>query len=294
MLPLIVIALGLGVALTAYEFSPRVHARVDAFARAIREAHAAHATADVHLANADSAVGTAETHAQAADVARQAPPQPAPPLPPMPPPPPSAPSAPTGPAPAPRVPTVPTPPPGPPGPLPPPVQTVAEAHDNAAQVATDAGVDHVAEAQAENQKAAEQTAEAAKNAKTEADRRAAVESARKVVEREQKIAQALASLGVGQCGVRTYTGVTSQVAMKLLSKLKSEGMGVVGDNPWNIDTHQYNVRLRAVWDPNTAVVKLIVTTGKGTEVIPFVKDVTCQDIWDKIDPIMQAAGARRG
>ena len=95
------------------------------------------------------------------------------------------------------------------------------------------------------------------------------------------------ALGVGQCGVRTYKRVTASVRDKLLAKLRSEGMGVTGSNPYNIDTRQYNVRLRAVWDPTTSQVKLIVTTGKGTEVIPFVKEVTCQDIWNKIDPIMK-------
>lgn len=114
------------------------------------------------------------------------------------------------------------------------------------------------------------------------------DSAAKVDENNKRIAAALKALGVGQCGVRTYKRVTERVKDALLVKLRSEGMGVAGSNPYNIDTRKYNVRLRAVWDPSTSQVKLIVTTGKGTEVDPFgLKTVTCQDIWDKIDPIMK-------
>jgi outer membrane biosynthesis protein TonB len=301
MIPLIILALGLGVALTAYEFAPGVHTRVDEYVRAIRAAHAAHSLADAHLTNANTSTAIASQHAQAADVARQAP---TPPLPPPAPPPlappviiPAPAPAPTAPAPPPPAPSAPppgpVPPPAPapaPAPAPPPppppaapVPTVADAHDNAAQTAADAGADHAADAQAANQEAARHTAEAAKNAKTEAERREAAQSAAKVLEREKKIAQALASLGVGQCGVRSYTRVTPQITTQLITRLHAEGMTVVGDNPWNIETHQYDVRLRAVWDPKSQVLKLIVTTGAGG----YFGMVTCDKIWEKIDPIMK-------
>ncbi len=267
MIPLIFLALGLGVALTAYEFSPRLHTRVDDYVRAIRAAHAAHAAADSHLANANAATATAAQHAQDADAARQTPPVPMP----MPPPAPPAPPSP--------VPSS-SPPPQPPAG---PAQSVADAHDNAAQTAADAGTDHAADAQAANQAAAQSTADAAKNAKTEADRREVAQSAAKVLEREKKIAQALVSLGVGQCGVRTYARVTDQTTNALLARLHSEGMAVTGDNPWNIETNAYGVRLRAVWDPKALVLKLIVTTGAGG----YAGLVTCDKIWEKIDPIMK-------
>jgi hypothetical protein len=108
-----------------------------------------------------------------------------------------------------------------------------------------------------------------------------------VIVREKEIADALAKLGVGQCGVKPYPRVSQQTTEVLLRKLHAEGMGVTGNNPWNIDTHKYGVRLRAVWNPKTSMLKLIVTTGKGTEVIPFIKSVTCDDIWNEIDPIMK-------
>lgn len=265
-MPFLFFVLGLGVAaFAAYELSPKFHLRVDDYARAIKAAHAAHAAADAHLANADAATATAEQHAQAADEARQAPPAP--------PPPPSLPS-----------PTPQAPPPPPPSA---PVPTTADAHDKAAQTAADAAVDHAAAGQAAHQEAAKKTAEAGTLAKTPAERQEVAQSASKVIDREHRIARAFASLGVGQCGVRTYQRVTEQVTRQLLDRLHAEGMTVSGDNPWDIDTHQYDVRLRAVWDPKTQVLKLIVTKGLGTNVIPFVKDVTCDDIWDKIDPIMR-------
>jgi hypothetical protein len=144
-------------------------------------------------------------------------------------------------------------------------------------------VDHAVEAIEANQDAAKNTADAARNAQTEAQRQEAAQSALKVLEREKKIAAALASLGVGQCNVRSYPGVTETVKNMLLAKLQAEGMGIVGDNPWNIDTRQYDVKLRAVWDPKGQVVKVIVTAGKGG----YFGMVTCAEIWKKIDPIMK-------
>lgn len=135
----------------------------------------------------------------------------------------------------------------------------------------------------QNQVAAQNTADAARAAKTEAERKAAADSAAKVLEREKKIAAALASLGIGQCGVRSFPRVTPQIKNTLLSKLHAEGMAVTGDNPWNIDTQQYDVKLRAVWDPKAQVLKLIVTAGKGG----YFGLVTCDEIWKKIDPIMK-------
>ena len=153
----------------------------------------------------------------------------------------------------------------------------AQAAIETAQAAIDTVVDHAAQALAANQEAAQNTADAAQSAQTEADRQASLQSATQVLEREQKIAAALAGLGVGQCGVRSYARVTERAKNTLLAKLDAEGMTVTGVNPWNIDTKTYGVKLRAVWDPNAQVLKLIVTTGKN-----FI--VTCDAIWERIDP----------
>jgi hypothetical protein len=269
-LPLILLAFGLAAAVAAYEISPRAHAVVDDYARAIRQAHAAHLAADAHLGEAHAAIGVAAHHAQAA--AQHAAQIPAPTL------------APPSPAPPPLAPPPLAPPPlaPPPPPVPEP-NPLAVALANASQQAADAASDHVAVATEANQVAAQSTAVAAQNAKTEAERQAAAQSAAKVVDREKKIAAALASLGVGQCGVRSFSRVTQPITTALLSKLHAEGMTVTGDNPWNIETHQYDVKLRAVWDPGSQVLKLIVTAGKGG----YLGLVTCDEIWKKIDPIMK-------
>lgn len=280
MLPLILLALGLGTALAVYEFSPQARESVDDYARALREAHAAHRAADASLGDAATAMITATQHAYAQAVAQQqvaqqqvaAPPA----VSPVPVPPPSIPT--------PVVVSPPAAPPvAPPSAFTPSVQDVADAHGIAGQIAADASIDHVAVAQDANQEAARRTAEAAQQAKTEAEQAAVAQSAAKVIEREKKIAAALASLGVGQCGVRSYARVTPQVKDALIAKLHAEGMAVTGDNPWNIITNQYDVKLRAVWDPTAQVLKLIVTAGKGG----YFGLVTCDEIWKKIDPIMR-------
>lgn len=256
MIPLILIALGLGAALTVYELSPRTRVRVDDYARAIRAAHAAHRAADTHLHNARAATATAARHAQQVDAAaRQE--WPTPPTPPAPTP------APTAPTPAPTA-------------LPPSsFWDFAGSLAKAAQSAIDAAVEHVAAATEANQTAAKGTADAAKNAQTEAQRNAAAESATKVLEREKKIAADLANLGVGECGVRTYVPVTPQVKDALIAKLRAAGMIVTGNNPWSIDPKQAGVKLRAVWDPMKSELKLIVTSkGFGW----------CSIIWERIEP----------
>jgi len=271
MIPLLFLALGLGVALTAYEFSPRAHARIDDYARVLREAHAAHRAADAHLSNADTAAAVAARHDQAAAQPQQPVPQ-VPMVPPQPQPPP---------APQPQPPPVPQPPapqpmPQPPA-QPPSSQGVADAHANAGQVATDAGVDHAVAATEANQEAARKTAEAAQKAKTEAERIAAAQSAAKVLAREEKIKAALAKLGVGECGVRSYARVTPQKKDALLAKLHGEGMTVTGDDPsWDIETHQAEVKLRAVWDPKAQVLKLIVVSSAAW--------APCSAIWERIEP----------
>lgn len=165
-------------------------------------------------------------------------------------------------------------------PTPLPAQAIEQAATTAAAAAA---VDLAAAAIAANQEAAQRTMEAAESATTPPQRREVAQSATKVLEREQRIVAALASLGIGQCDVRAYARVTARVKDALLARLRSEGMTVTGNNPWNIDTQQYDVKLRAVWDPGSSVVKLIVTAGKGG----YFGLVTCTEIWKKIDPIMK-------
>jgi pyruvate dehydrogenase E2 component (dihydrolipoamide acetyltransferase) len=259
-IPLVLLAvLGLGLAITAAS---------DTYARATRAA-AAHTEADARLASASAAASVASQQMLAAISAQQAAALAAPP-------PSTIVVAPPAPAPVPP----PTPAVAPPSPSP---SQAADAHADAAQLSVDAAVEHAVAATQANQAAAQSTADMAKSAKTAEEKAAAAASAAAVLERERKIA----ALGVGQCGIRSYARVNSRVKDQLIAKLHAAGMSVTGTNPWDIETHKYGVRLRAVWSPTEEVLKLIVTTGKGAEVIPFLKNVTCDDIWDEIDPILK-------
>lgn len=232
----LVLALGLGAALAAYEFSPKTHALLDDYARAIQGAHAAHAAAETHLQNAGAATVVATQHAQVASV-----------------------------------------------PAPEPYRPFAEQHAQIAEQATDAAIDHMAAATEANQVAAQQTAAAADAAQNDTQRAAVTQSATAVSDRQAQIIAAWARLGVGQCGVRSFSNVTAQVRDALIARLHTEGMTVTGTNPWNIETHKYDVKLRAAWNPQTRVLKLIVTAGKGG----LLGLVTCDEIWKRIDPIMK-------
>lgn len=161
----------------------------------------------------------------------------------------------------------------------------AETHLQTAAIAAGAGDvatsrQHVAEAGAANQVAARQTTAAAVAAKTPSQRQAAAASATKVDDRSQQIAAVMAHLGVGQCGVRSYAGVTSQVKDALLARLHAAGMAVTGDDPYDIDTQLLGVKLRAVWDPRAQQLKLIVTAAPQSPGV-------CDLIWHRIDPIMK-------
>jgi len=259
MLPLLLILLGAGI--TAYSVSPTVRTRVDEFVRAIKGAEVAHQNADASLSRANEATAAAlQTAQQAAAIAQQVASaatawmqpffsaQPS--------------SAPSG---APQ-----TPP--------------AAVPDPQVQNATDIAVDYAAAAKDANRTAAKETASAALNAETPEQRRAATESANKVLQREQQIASALKTLGVGECDLRTYQGVNSQARDALIARLNAEGMRVTGSNPYDIDTGEHGVKLRAVWDFRSNELKLIVS-ARG-DFLPFVP-VPCNEIWKRIDPKMK-------
>jgi hypothetical protein len=270
MIPLVLLALGIGVALTAYETSARVRSCADDYVRAIRGAHAAHRAADFHLSDVNVAAVVAAQHAQAAASVQHA----AQVVP-------AAQHAQTAAAAAQA--SAPLPPPVPmPVPMP-PAQALADAHAEASQIAIDVGVDRTVAAMEANQAAAQSTADAAKSAKTADERIAAAQSAARVLAREKVIAAALVNFGIGQCGIHAYAHVSARVTDLLLTRLHEEGMIVTGDNPWNIETHQYDVKLRAIWDPKGQTLKLIVTAGKGG----YAGLVTCDEIWGKIDPIVK-------
>jgi hypothetical protein len=245
MFPLLLILLGAG--LTAYSVSPSVKTRVDEFVRSIKGAEAAHQDADASLSRANEASAAALQAAQGATALVQQLWQ-----------------------------TVTSPFTGQPSA---PAVPPASSPDPQVQNATDIAVDYAAAAKQANRAAAKETANAAVNAETPEQRRAVAESANKVNQREQQITAALQSLGIGECDVRTYQRVTAQAKDALLARLHSEGMTVTGDNPWNIDTNEYDVKLRAVWDYRSNELKLIVTSKMLL--------VPCSEIWNRIDPKMK-------
>lgn len=254
MLPLLLLLAG--GAITAYAFSPKVRTGVDEFVRAIRSADAAHEAADENLSRANDATASALQVAQQATAAAQqaasavwqmatswAQPFTS-----------AQPMAPTDPS----------------------VLAASADIQALAPEQTDAAIDLAAAATEANRVAARETASAALNATTDEQRRAVVESAAKVTERETQIAEALRTLGVGECEVKTYPNITAQAKDELLSKLNAEGMTVSGDNPWNIDTGEHGVKLRAVWDFRSNSLKVIVTSKLFY--------VPCIEVWKRIDP----------
>jgi hypothetical protein len=161
----------------------------------------------------------------------------------------------------------------------------ADAHLQTAAIATSAGdvakaQQHVAEAVAANQVAARKTTDAVVAAKTPSQRQAAAQSAATIDDRSRQIAAAMAHLGLGQCGVRSYAGVTGQVKDALLARLHAAGMVVTGEDPYDIDTQTLGVKLRAAWDPRAQQLKLIVTAAPQSPGV-------CDLIWHRIEPIMK-------
>ena len=82
----------------------------------------------------------------------------------------------------------------------------------------------------------------------------------------------------GKCGAHHYAGITQEKIDAIIAALKKNGATVSGDNPWNVDTHKYGVKLQGSWVETTSTLTIIVTD----------KDfyVPCSKIWDTIDPLI--------
>ena len=97
-------------------------------------------------------------------------------------------------------------------------------------------------------------------------------------------------LGTGVCGVREYGNVTAPVRDAILAKLREENMTVTGNNPWSVDTTKEGVKLRAAWDPQSQILRVIVSDWG-----PLAKIVGCERVWSEINPVLtnviQAASA---
>ena len=133
-----------------------------------------------------------------------------------------------------------------------------------------------------NRDAAKRTIDAAKTAKTDAQKQKVAESANVVEGRDVAIRDVFAKLGVGLCDVRSYPRVSSQTKDALLARLHAEGMTVTGDDPWDVDTRMYGVKLRAAWDSRSEELRVVVT-AEG----PVAQAAGCGAVWGKIDPILK-------
>jgi hypothetical protein len=145
-------------------------------------------------------------------------------------------------------------------------------------------IEHVQAADAANKDAAAASTTAATNARSPEEHQVATQSAQAAVDRDKKITSIKADLGVGICGVRSYSGVSARTRDALIAKLRAAGMAVSGKNPWDIDTGMLGIKLRAAWDSRAQELKLIVTGGNSA---------LCDLIWARVDPKMKEARESR-
>lgn len=86
-------------------------------------------------------------------------------------------------------------------------------------------------------------------------------------------------MGDGMCGTHTYHNYNQARVNKLLDELKAHGFTVTGNNPWDVDTHKYGIKLNGQWNSSTGDLSVIVTAKS------FI--VPCSKIWEQIDPILE-------
>lgn len=84
---------------------------------------------------------------------------------------------------------------------------------------------------------------------------------------------------IGAEDTRTYGPYSQAQANAMLSKIKSQGMTVTGNNPWHVDTNTHGVKFDATYDGSNITIKI---TGANFY-------VSNAKVWDKLDPMMQAA-----
>lgn len=82
----------------------------------------------------------------------------------------------------------------------------------------------------------------------------------------------------GKCGVHHYANISQAKIDQILDALRKNGSTVTGNNPWNVDTHKFGIKLQGTWDSGSQTLSIIVTD----------KDffVPCSKIWDTIDPLI--------
>ena len=81
-----------------------------------------------------------------------------------------------------------------------------------------------------------------------------------------------------KCEEHKYANITKIKIGKILTELKNTGSTYTGENPWNIDTHNYGVKLLSTWDETNEKLSVIVTDKQMF--------VPCNMIWEKIDKLI--------
>lgn len=82
----------------------------------------------------------------------------------------------------------------------------------------------------------------------------------------------------GKCGEHHYANITQAKVNAIMDALKKSGYNVTGNNPWDVDTKQYGVKLRGTWNSANLTLSIIVTDKWAI--------VPCNKIWEKIDPLI--------
>jgi hypothetical protein len=84
---------------------------------------------------------------------------------------------------------------------------------------------------------------------------------------------------IGAEDSKTYGPFTEGQAQAMLAKVRGQGMTVTGNNPWHVDTNTHGVKFDASYDGTSITIKI---TGANFY-------VSNAKVWDKLDPMMQAA-----
>jgi len=82
----------------------------------------------------------------------------------------------------------------------------------------------------------------------------------------------------GKCGLRQYNNIDQNKIDVIIAELKKSGSTVRGNGPWNVDTNNHGVKLKASWVEPASILTVIVTDKEWY--------VPCSKVWETIDLLM--------
>lgn len=83
---------------------------------------------------------------------------------------------------------------------------------------------------------------------------------------------------MGGYGTHSYRNIGRDKIDLALDALRKYSAGILGNNPWTVDTHNFGVKFTAKWNQNTQTLDLTVTDSDGT--------IPCSMIWNYLDNIV--------